>query len=155
MPNRINVDTTPPVVKLRNVAPRVLQPGSRLKVRYLLNEPARVRLPGRRRVLLGLSSRLKWKVEWPVRARPGKHRVTVTARDAAGNLSNATRAVVGDRAAPRAHESGDGAPARALLRAASGRRARLLLATRAERRLRGLERAPVSGAEAGRATTGS
>jgi FlgD Ig-like domain len=95
MPNRINVDSTPPVVKLRNVSPRVLQPASRLKVRYLLNEPARVSvyLDGKR-VLLGLSSRLKWKVEWPVRAHPGRHRVTVTARDTAGNLSNATRAVV-------------------------------------------------------------
>jgi hypothetical protein len=64
-------------------------------VRYLLNEPARVSvyLDGKR-VLLGLSSRLKWKVEWPVRAHPGRHRVTVTARDTAGNLSNATRAVV-------------------------------------------------------------
>ena len=95
MPNRINVDSTPPVVKLRQVGPRILEPGSRLKVRYLLNEPARVSvyLDGKR-VLLGLSSRLKWKVEWPVRALPGRHRVTVTARDAAGNLSDATRAVV-------------------------------------------------------------
>ena len=95
MPNRIHVDTTPPVVKLRNVGPRILQPRSRLKVRYLLNEPARVSvyLDGRR-VVLGRSSRLKWKVDWPVRARPGKHRVAVTARDAAGNLSNVTRPVV-------------------------------------------------------------
>jgi len=95
MPNRIHIDTTPPVVKLRNVGPRILQPRSRLKVRYLLNEPARasVYLNGRR-VVLGRSSRLKWKVDWPVRARPGKYRVTVTARDAAGNLSNATRPVV-------------------------------------------------------------
>ncbi len=95
MPNRIHIDTTPPVVKLRDVAPRILQPRSRLKVRYLLNEPARVSvyLDGRR-VVLGRSSRLKWKVDWPVQARPGKYRVTVTARDAAGNLSNATRPVV-------------------------------------------------------------
>jgi hypothetical protein len=95
MPNRIHVDTTPPVVKLRTVGPRILQPRSRLKVRYLLNEPARVSvyLDGRR-VVLGRSSRLKWKVDWPVRARPGKHRVAVTARDAAGNLSNVTRPVV-------------------------------------------------------------
>jgi alpha-tubulin suppressor-like RCC1 family protein len=37
--------------------------------------------------------RLKWKVEWPVRGRPGKYGVTLAARDAAGNLSDATRAV--------------------------------------------------------------
>jgi hypothetical protein len=95
MPNRIHVDTTPPVVKLRNVAPRILRPHSSLKVRYLLNEPARVSvyLDGRR-VVLGRSSRLKWKVDWPVHARPGKYRLTVTARDAAGNISNATRPVI-------------------------------------------------------------
>ena len=95
MPNRIHIDTTPPVVKLRNVGPRILEPRSRLKVRYLLNEPARVSvyLDGKR-IVLGRSSRLKWKVDWPMHARPGKYRLTVTARDAAGNLSNATRPVV-------------------------------------------------------------
>ncbi len=95
MPNPIRVDATPPVVKLRHVGPRILEPGTRLKVRYLLNEPARVSVyVDGRRVLLGRSSRLKWKVEWPARARPGKHRLTVTARDTAGNLSDATRPVV-------------------------------------------------------------
>jgi hypothetical protein len=81
-------------VKVRHIGPRVVEPGARLKVRYLLNEPARVYvfLNGRR-VVLGQSMRLKWKVEWPVRGRPGKYRVTLAARDAAGNLSDATRAV--------------------------------------------------------------
>jgi hypothetical protein len=70
----------------------VLEPGARLKVRYLVNEPARVSvfLSGRR-IVLGRSTRLKWKVEWKAHGRPGKYRVTVAARDAAGNLSNATR----------------------------------------------------------------
>ncbi len=36
------------------------------------------------------SLRLKWKVEWQARGRPGKYRLTVAARDVAGNLSNAT-----------------------------------------------------------------
>jgi FlgD Ig-like domain len=94
MPNRIRVDTTPPVVKVRHVGPRVVEPGQRLKVRYLLNEPGHVSvyLNGRR-VLIGRSIRLKWKVEWQVRGRPGKYRVTLAARDAAGNLSSASRAV--------------------------------------------------------------
>jgi Flagellar hook capping protein len=94
MPNRIRVGATPPVVKVRHIGPRVVEPGARLKVRYLLNEPAHVYvfLNGRR-VVLGRSMRLKWKVEWPVRGRPGKYRVTLAARDAAGNLSDATRAV--------------------------------------------------------------
>jgi hypothetical protein len=95
MQNRIRVDTTPPVLKLRHVGPRVVEPGQSLKVRYLVNEPARIRvfLNGRR-VVRGRSTRLKWKVEWEVRGRrPGKYRLTVAARDIAGNLSRATRGV--------------------------------------------------------------
>jgi hypothetical protein len=94
MPNRIHIDTTPPVVQLRHVGPRVLGPGKRLKVRYLLNEPgqARVFLNGRR-IVLGNSTRLRWKVEWQAHGRPGKYHVTVAARDLAGNLSDATRPV--------------------------------------------------------------
>jgi hypothetical protein len=94
MQNRIHVDTTPPSLRLRHVGPRVVEPGKSLKVRYLVSEPARVSvfLNGRR-VVLGRSTRLKWKVEWEVRGRPGKYRLTAAARDVAGNLSHATRAV--------------------------------------------------------------
>jgi hypothetical protein len=94
MPNRIHVDTTPPFVKLRYVGPRVLGPGQRLKVRYLLDEPAQVYvfLSGRR-VVLGASTRLRWKVEWRANGRAGRYRLTVAARDVAGNLSSATRPV--------------------------------------------------------------
>jgi hypothetical protein len=94
MPNKVRIDTTPPVVKLRHVGPRVLAPGARLKVRYLLSEPGRVSVfVDGRRAVLGRSTRLRWKVEWQAHGRPGKYRVTVAARDVAGNLSNATRAV--------------------------------------------------------------
>ena len=91
MPNRISVDTTPPRVRLRAVTPRILQPGKPLRVRYALNEPARVYvfLDGRR-IVVGHSLRERWKVEAPVRARPGKYALTVAARDVAGNLSDAT-----------------------------------------------------------------
>ena len=94
MPNRIRVDTKPPQVRLRSLAPRVLEPGKRLRVRYLLDEPARVYvfLNGRR-VVLGRSTRQRWKVEWPARGRPGAYRATVAARDVAGNLSDATRPI--------------------------------------------------------------
>jgi hypothetical protein len=94
MQNRIRVDTAPPVVKLRHVGPRVVEPGKRLKVRYLVSEPARIRvfLNGRR-IVNGRSTRLKWKVEWEASGRPGKYRLTVAARDVAGNLSHATRPV--------------------------------------------------------------
>src|SRR5439155_1724390 len=80
MPNRIRIDTTPPRVRLRSVAPRVLEPGKRLRVRYLLDEPARVYvfLDGKR-VVLGRSTRPRWKVEWHARGRPGVYRMTTAA----------------------------------------------------------------------------
>ncbi len=91
VPSRINVDTTPPVVKVRHVGPRVLVPGGQLKVRYAVNEPAQVIvfLNGRR-ALLGKSTRLTWKLEWSPRLRPGRYRLTLTARDVAGNVSDAS-----------------------------------------------------------------
>jgi FlgD Ig-like domain len=95
MPNSIRIDTTPPRVRLRSVAPRVLEPGKRLRVRYVLDEPGRVYvfLDGKR-VVLGRSTRPRWKVEWPARGRPGVYHLTAAARDVAGNLSDATRPVV-------------------------------------------------------------
>jgi hypothetical protein len=94
MPNRIRVDTTGPTLRLLHVQPRVLNPGTVLRVRYRVNEPARVSvfLNGRR-VLLGRSTKLEWKVEWRAQGAPGKYRLTAVARDASGNLSGATRAV--------------------------------------------------------------
>jgi hypothetical protein len=94
MPNRISVDTTPPRVRLRAVTPRVLESDKRLRVRYALDEPARVYvfLNGRR-VVAGHSLRERWKVEAPVHARPGRYALTVAARDVAGNLSDATKPI--------------------------------------------------------------
>jgi FlgD Ig-like domain len=95
MPNVIRVDTTPPTVRLRGIAPRVLQPGKQLRVRYALNEPAHVDvfLDGKR-IVVGHSTRPRWKVEWPSHGKPGVYHVTVAARDVAGNLSDATRPIV-------------------------------------------------------------
>ena len=95
MPNAIRIDTQPPRVRLRFLGPRVLQPGKRLRVRYALSEPAQayVFLNGRQ-IVVGRSTRQRWKVEWPVRARPGKYHVTVAARDIAGNLSDATKPIL-------------------------------------------------------------
>ena len=91
IPSRIHVDTTSPVVRVRDVSPRVFVPGARLKVRYAVNEPAQVIvfLDGRR-ALVGKSTRLTWKLEWSPRLRPGRYRLTLTARDIAGNISDAT-----------------------------------------------------------------
>jgi hypothetical protein len=95
MPNRIHVDTTPPVVRLLNVTPHVVEHGKAVKVRYAVDEPARVIvfLNGKL-ALRGRSSRLKWKLEWEPRVRPGRYSLTLTARDRAGNLSNASRAAL-------------------------------------------------------------
>jgi hypothetical protein len=95
MPNTIRIDTTPPRARVRSVTPRVLRPGNRLRVRYVLDEPGSVYvfLDGRR-VVLGRSTRPRWKVEWPARGRPGVYHLTVAARDVAGNLSDAARPVV-------------------------------------------------------------
>jgi len=94
MPNRIHVDTTAPVVRLLSVTPRVLEPGKAVKVRYAVDESARVIvfLNGKL-ALRGRSTRLKWKLEWEPRVKPGRYSLTLTARDRAGNLSNVSRAV--------------------------------------------------------------
>ncbi len=94
MPNRIHVDTTPPVVRLGSVSPRVLEPGKPVKVRYSVSEPANVvvYLNGKL-ALRGRSMRTKWKLQWEPRVGPGRYAVTVTARDVAGNLSNVSKAV--------------------------------------------------------------
>jgi hypothetical protein len=92
MPSRIHVDATPPSIHLRHVGPRVLARGTVLKVRYRVSEPAQVSvyLNGTR-VVLGRSARLRWKVDWRAHGAPGRYRLTVAARDLAGNLSQATK----------------------------------------------------------------
>ena len=95
MPNSIRIDTTPPRVRVTSIAPRVLGPGERMRVRYALSEPAHayVFLNGRK-IVVGRSTQPLWKLEWRTRARPGKYHVTVAARDIAGNLSDATKPVL-------------------------------------------------------------
>jgi hypothetical protein len=94
MPNPIRVDTKPPVLRLRRVWPRVLEAGRVLRVRYRVNEPAQISLfLDGRRIVLGRSSKLVWKVEWRAHAAPGTYRLTADARDLSGNVSGATRAI--------------------------------------------------------------
>ena len=94
MPNPIRVDTKPPLLHLRSVRPRVLAPGEVLRVRYRVSEPARVSLfIDGRRIVLGLSTHLTWKVEWRAHGAPGKYRLTADARDVPGNVSAATRPI--------------------------------------------------------------
>jgi hypothetical protein len=94
MPNRIHVDTTPPVVQLLSATPHVLEPGKALRVRYAVDEPASVIVYFNGKVaLLGHSMRTRWKLQWEPPVKPGRYDVTLTARDRAGNLSNASRAI--------------------------------------------------------------
>jgi len=93
LPTPVNLDATAPVVRLVSVRPTALRAGRPLRVRYRLNEPARVSvfLNGKRAVV-GNSLRRKWKLQWSPHLRPGRYRVTITARDPAGNVSAASSA---------------------------------------------------------------
>lgn len=93
LPNEISVDVTPPRVTLVGVRPRVTRAGTRIRVRYRVSEPARATLDvnGVRRVQ-GRFKRLEDELRWfgIVEGRPvppGRYRLSVGARDPAGNLS--------------------------------------------------------------------
>lgn len=104
LPNPIVVDTTPPRVRLVSVRPRVFSPdgdkrADRVIVRFRADERAsgsllvdgesRVRLRGRRK-----EGRIDWfGVIDGKPAAQGTYRVSVIARDAAGNVGGPTRAV--------------------------------------------------------------
>jgi FlgD Ig-like domain len=104
LPNPIRVDTTPPVIRLVNMFPRVLSPGirgrhDRLSATYQSNERARAMMlvDGERRVLSrfrATKGRLRWfGVVGGHPVRPGTYRVRLRAFDQAGNRSESTRAV--------------------------------------------------------------
>lgn len=96
LPNRIRVDTTPPRVRLLDIAPRVFSPdgdrrADRVVVRYRVDEPAQVSLyvNGRQRVRKR-GQKLGGTIEWygQVEGTPlprGVYRFSVGAVDVAGN----------------------------------------------------------------------
>jgi flagellar hook capping protein FlgD len=104
LPNPIRVDATPPHVRLVSAAPRVFSPdrdgrADKLEVAYRLSEPGHPLLfvNGKRRVQ-GRWERPSGQLEWYGRVagrsfRTGLYRVTVLARDLAGNLSSPSRTV--------------------------------------------------------------
>ena len=90
--NRIRVDSTPPVVTLARVQPRVVAPRGRVTVRYRLSERAQPLLYVDGRIAVrAFSRRREGKLDWygAVRGKPvgpGVHRLELAARDDAGNL---------------------------------------------------------------------
>jgi hypothetical protein len=95
LPNPIRVDTKSPRVAVVRVTRHVLVPGKKLSVGYRVSEPAQVSLyVDGMRVVRGRSTRTVWKLDWYGLARrvpggitPGTHRLTLVARDIAGNIS--------------------------------------------------------------------
>ena len=101
LPNPIEVDTKPPVVKIARVRPHVLKLGRRLAVRYRVSEPAHVSIyVGGTRVVRGRTSHTSATLDWygsstraPNGFRPRTYNLTLVARDIAGNISSRSHAV--------------------------------------------------------------
>jgi len=101
LPNPIQVDTKAPAVKIVHVSPQALRPGRKLTVRYRVSEPAHVSIYfGGTRVVRGRTSRTSAALSWngasahvPGGFRPGTYRLTLVARDLAGNISSPSRGV--------------------------------------------------------------
>jgi len=99
LPNRIQVDSTPPELSFANPGPWKISPdrdghADRLVIRYRLNEPASVSLTVdgvRRGRIRGmpLAAKLAWSGRVGGRPQLGVHRLVVLARDSAGNVSRA------------------------------------------------------------------
>lgn len=97
LPNPIVIDTNPPRIVSVRAARHVLEPRHKLSMRYRVSEPARVSMYiGGKRVVRGRSSKTSWKLDWTGgrrNLRPGTYRLTLVARDIAGNISMPSRAI--------------------------------------------------------------
>jgi hypothetical protein len=104
LPNVIRMDATPPLIKLVSVTPREFSPDGdfrreSIRIRYRTNEKAQAILyvDGDRRTTVKRRLRAG-KIDWGGKSardlKPGVHRIRLRAIDAAGNVGNATRAVL-------------------------------------------------------------
>jgi hypothetical protein len=101
MPNRMRVDVTPPQIRLVSLAPRVFSPDGdgrkeRIIARYAIDEPANALLfvDGIQRVFKR-GQKEKGRIEWFGKVGgeplpPGTYRISLGARDTAGNLGTHT-----------------------------------------------------------------
>jgi hypothetical protein len=99
LPNPIRVDTTPPHVELLDVKPQLFSPdgdghADRVSARYRVNEPARgiLYVNGRQHIVT-YRKPTEGRISWDGRVggrvvRPGVYRISVGARDPAGNLGS-------------------------------------------------------------------
>lgn len=111
VPFAVTADRTPPRVRIVSALPRTLRAGTggragRVKIRYRLSERARPVIFFRgRRVVRARRRRPRGQLDWYARSAgsalgPGDYRLTIEARDVAGNLS--APATVTVRIRPRA-----------------------------------------------------
>jgi hypothetical protein len=101
LPNRIVVDTTPPLTTLVRVQPKELRASGRgrVELHYRLSERAQPLLFVNRRLHARGLARRRGKLDWFPRVagvplRPGRYRLRLAARDLAGNVGRVTRTVV-------------------------------------------------------------
>ena len=102
VPNRIHLDTTPPTISIVKAGPWTISPdrdgkAERLVLRYRVSEPATASLEvdGVRRILnrgMPLAHKFEWNGRVEGRPQLGRHRVTVVARDRAGNVARLPQA---------------------------------------------------------------
>lgn len=102
LPNPIRIDTTPPVISLTRLGPRVFSPdgdkrGDRVVALYRVDEPAQVSLlVDGRTAVRKRGSKTAGQIDWfgtvdGQVVRPGVHQLELGARDVAGNAAASTR----------------------------------------------------------------
>jgi hypothetical protein len=90
-PNQIRVDSVAPTTRLLSYAPRRVDQGERVRIRYRVSEPAHPLLfVDGQRVIVGNAKALTAEIEWFARLRPGRHRLQLAALDLAGNVGRRT-----------------------------------------------------------------